>query len=850
VATELTAAPARRPAGILAGCLAILLCAGTLAAGAVPAGAASPQPVVTRAPAANVHDLPFGRATLSRTLVVAGAPGQRLSVAVALTRSRPAGETLVARLYRPALPSTSADPGGRPYLAAATRSVSLDRARAGSTRRLDFGSVNPPAGSYRLDVLTRAASGRTTLVRRVPVTVSGQLRLPEPDGAFAREVGTRALAPQSSDHSVNNQPGGQAETYVAQEPDNQARALAGVNPSNPSDPVDEPDAFISDQFMRPGTIVARQLPRATKVPSAEGGGTVNVNICCDPIVAADRLGNLWYGHLTLGSTGRIIVNRVAPRTTTLQAKNTGLPRRTTCATCQDKPMLTIDNWPGSPKYGTLYAVWNENRPDGAQNTVLTRCETRPGGVPKASRCDDPNKWSKPVKVTDTGGSYIYAAVAAAPNGDVYVVWQDYAAPQFGGNAIEGDRCRAAEDCSTRAAWEGESTIEDLDAMDDDGDAVADALPFFCRIEPAPGGRTGPQPYVDVGNDGRVYVAFSDLRPNGATRCTDPDPNPVTDRTFDSYIARGATPNALPPRNTSKVRLSDDGALARNHHFFPSLTVDQATDEVQSNLYSTKADATQRKTHQYVVRSTDDGASYSPMAQITSEQSDFSGDANGFNYGDYQGADSAEGLLLPVWTDGRLSNPDRPDMYTSTAPAATGTLAISPATSALPAGTEDQPYTQTLTASGGTGPYTFSLVQGSLPDGLALSSSGPSTAQLSGTPTESGRFSFRVRVVDSAGTPAQGTRAYTLTIAPTIALSPATLPGATKNVFYEQQLTATGGTPSYRFTVTSGSLPPGLNLKGNGIIRGTPTSRGTFTFEITAIDQQGFTASRNYSITVT
>jgi hypothetical protein len=69
-----------------------------------------------------------------------------------------------------------------------------------------------------------------------------------------------------------------------------------------------------------------------------------------------------------------------------------------------------------------------------------------------------------------------------------------------------------------------------------------------------------------------------------------------------------------------------------------------------------------------------------------------------------------------------------------------------------------------------------------------------------------------------------------------------LPGATQGVAYSVQLTAFGGTQPYTWAVTQGSLPPGLTLSTTGVLSGTPTSPGTFNFNITVTDSGGAQAS--------
>jgi hypothetical protein len=53
----------------------------------------------------------------------------------------------------------------------------------------------------------------------------------------------------------------------------------------------------------------------------------------------------------------------------------------------------------------------------------------------------------------------------------------------------------------------------------------------------------------------------------------------------------------------------------------------------------------------------------------------------------------------------------------------------------------------MIVTGGQGPYTFSIVGGSLPQGVSLNSS---TGQVSGTPATPGNYTITSKVVDSYG----------------------------------------------------------------------------------------------------
>ncbi len=144
------------------------------------------------------------------------------------------------------------------------------------------------------------------------------------------------------------------------------------------------------------------------------------------------------------------------------------------------------------------------------------------------------------------------------------------------------------------------------------------------------------------------------------------------------------------------------------------------------------------------------------------------------------------------------------------------------------------FNETLTASGGATPYTFAMASGStLPTGLSLSPAGV----ISGTPTAAGAFSFTVQATDNSSISGQRTYSGSVTAA-TVVLTPAasTLPAARLNTAYAgQTFTASGGTAPYTYA-SSGTLPTGMTFNAStGVLSGTPTAAGSFTFTITATD---------------
>jgi CSLREA domain-containing protein len=86
------------------------------------------------------------------------------------------------------------------------------------------------------------------------------------------------------------------------------------------------------------------------------------------------------------------------------------------------------------------------------------------------------------------------------------------------------------------------------------------------------------------------------------------------------------------------------------------------------------------------------------------------------------------------------------------------------------------------------------------------------------------------------------------VCPTITLSPATLSGANVGTTYSQTITASPA-GSYTFALTAGALPAGLTLTTLGLLSGTPTASGTFTFTITATNSANCKGSQSYTLVV-
>ncbi len=171
--------------------------------------------------------------------------------------------------------------------------------------------------------------------------------------------------------------------------------------------------------------------------------------------------------------------------------------------------------------------------------------------------------------------------------------------------------------------------------------------------------------------------------------------------------------------------------------------------------------------------------------------------------------------------------------------------LSITTTAIPDGMVGVAYPGNLVATGGVQPYKWSIVQGSLPAGLTLNAT---TGIIGGTPTAAGTFSFVAQVLDAQSNSAMQSFSITILAAVKIATT-SPLPSAAVGSAYSLQLAATGGTPPDTWTAQNSSLPPGLSLGSSGLLGGTPTTTGTFTFSLTVTDYGGYRDTASFTMIV-
>jgi hypothetical protein len=163
---------------------------------------------------------------------------------------------------------------------------------------------------------------------------------------------------------------------------------------------------------------------------------------------------------------------------------------------------------------------------------------------------------------------------------------------------------------------------------------------------------------------------------------------------------------------------------------------------------------------------------------------------------------------------------------------------------LPTAYTGQSYNNAgINAQGGTGSYTWTAnpISGSLPPGLSLTNLNGPTLQFAGSPSATGSYTFTVQVGDGVSTASAQATIVVQTPQPlTITTTQQDISDGLVGAPYGAWINVSGGSGnwgSYVFSVASGSLPVGLSFSSTnpGAITGTPTTAGTYSFQVTVTD---------------
>jgi Secretion system C-terminal sorting domain len=326
----------------------------------------------------------------------------------------------------------------------------------------------------------------------------------------------------------------------------------------------------------------------------------------DPCVLYDKLGNLYFGHLSNPPSPGYWIDRIVVQRSTDwgESWNSGVgigynpPNRN-----QDKEWLATD-MTRSQFRNRVYIAWTQfdsyNSSNPADSSRILFSHSTDYGL----------TWSIPVRVSDRAGDCLDedntvegAVPAVAPNGDVYLAWAGPLGLMFDKSTDGGE------------TWGNDTFIS---SQPGGWDYAVTGI-YRCNGLPITACDISNSPYR-----GTVYVNWTDQR-NGLS-------NP------DVFISK-STDGGVTWSQAKQV--NDD--LTTSPQFFSWMTVDPLTGYLYIVFYDRRG--TQgTATDVYVARSTDGGDTFS---NFKVSQSSFT-PTSGVFFGDYTNIAAYNGKVYPIW----------------------------------------------------------------------------------------------------------------------------------------------------------------------------------------------------------
>lgn len=412
---------------------------------------------------------------------------------------------------------------------------------------------------------------------------------------------------------VSNEDGPQSETSITVNPNNPDMLVGG---SNEIFRLPMRGYFSSDGGNSWGAVDLPLPPPAT---------TNGTDFGSDPGVAFDTSGNVYYSYIVVffnrsftsiqGTEMAVAKSSDGGKTwpqVTFFNFNSGTGK------FNDKPMIAVDTNPLSPFRDSVYVAWDNtsfNAGKSSTNNALLFARSTDGG----------KTFSSPLALNALKGgpnSVIGADPFVGPNGEVYVSWHD----------IQHNRLMVNSSFDGGATFGQQQTIAPTIVAFDDGiPAMASRRALLypaCDADRSNGA-----------NRGTLYCSWMD---ETATNGTD---------IFVSLSTDHGTSWSTP------VRVNDDPTGVRKDQFNQWLSVDPTSGSINLSWNDARNDPADIKTDIFFAQLTNGGASFAPNVKVTTAMTDESAnnpcaDA-GNQYGDYEGITAYNGVIHPIWTDGRL-----------------------------------------------------------------------------------------------------------------------------------------------------------------------------------------------------
>jgi hypothetical protein len=436
--------------------------------------------------------------------------------------------------------------------------------------------------------------------------VSAESSRPGSSGVAGRRITVGANV------DVSDERGPQSETSIAIDPSLPTRLVAG---SNEIFRLPMRGYFSTDDGSSWGAVDLPLPPPLTNNGFDFGS---------DPGVAWDARGNVYYSYIVVYFSAGGAVN--GSQMAVARSSDGGRHWRSTYfglhrggAKFNDKPMITVDNSPRSPHFGTVYVAWDTT--NGANGVPSTT------GIKVSRSTDQGRSFSTPVFASDTLGGPRFGFGAdpfVAPDGTLHVAWHDFVANALVESASrDGGRSFGPPRTIAPTVLPFDTTIP---AQASRGVVVYPA----CDADTSHGPRRG-----------TLYCSWMDAHGASGT---------------DIFAARSTDEGRT---WTRPVVVNDDRAGVHNDQFNQWLAVDPVTGVVALSWNDTRRDPQHRATNVFSAQSAN-GRSFSRNIRVTTAPTDESaaGADAGNQYGDYEGIDAYAGHVHPVWTDRRAALPNR------------------------------------------------------------------------------------------------------------------------------------------------------------------------------------------------